>query len=77
MSKPRRRLDGPIHARIAALRKEKGFTQEALAKELGVDSTAVSHWEKGFSRPDLSRLIDVATALGVSVEDLIEGEVAA
>jgi len=73
-SKPRRRLTGPIHARIAELRKEKGLTQEALASQLGIDSTAVSHWEKGFSRPDQGRLIDVATALGISVEDLIEGE---
>ncbi len=76
-SEPRRRLDGPIHARIAELRDAKNLTQEALADVLGVDKTAVCHWEKGFSRPDQSRLPAVAEALGVSVDDLLNGEKAA
>lgn len=73
----RRRLDGPIHGRILELREKKGLTQEELAEAIGVDKTAVSHWENGIARPDMSRLPAVAAALGVSVDALIRGEEAA
>jgi transcriptional regulator with XRE-family HTH domain len=73
----RRRLDGPIHGRIAELREARHLSQEELATAVGVDKTAVSHWENGVSRPDLSRLCAVASALGVSVDELISGEKAA
>lgn len=75
--KKRRRLDGPIHGRIAELRERKGLSQEALAKILDVHETAVSHWENGFARPDMGRLPAIALALGVSVDALIRGEEAA
>ncbi len=70
-------MSGPIHARIAELRKGKGLTQEELAKEVDVDGTAISHWENGIARPDQSRLPAVAHALGVSVDELLRGEEAA
>ena len=35
--------------RIAAFRKEKGFTQAELARRLGVTAQAVSKWERGGS----------------------------
>jgi transcriptional regulator with XRE-family HTH domain len=76
-SPKRGRLKGPIHARIAALRKGLGLTQETLADIIGVGGSSVCHWEKGVARPDHGRLIDVASALGISVEELIEGEEAA
>jgi transcriptional regulator with XRE-family HTH domain len=52
------------------------MSQEQLASAVGVDKTAVSHWENGISRPDISRLSAVALALGVSVDELINGEAA-
>lgn len=74
---PRRRLEGPIHDRIIKLRKKLGLTQEQLAQKIGVHTTAVSHWEKRFARPDQGRLAAVAAALGVTVDVLIRGEEAA
>jgi transcriptional regulator with XRE-family HTH domain len=50
------------------------LTQEQLAVLVGVDKTAVSAWERRLSRPDVSHLHAVAEALGMSVDDLIEGE---
>lgn len=36
---------------ILALRKARGLTQEAMARELGVTTSAVSFWEQGRRRP--------------------------
>jgi transcriptional regulator with XRE-family HTH domain len=66
---PKRR---PIHARIAALRAEKGLSQRDLAKIVGVDETAVSHWETGSSAPNGRRLPIVAQALGVTIDELFQ-----
>ena len=40
---------------IAALRREKGWTQRELATRLGVTDKAVSRWETGKGLPDLTR----------------------
>lgn len=60
--------------RIAALRKEKGFTQEYIAQELFVSRQAVGKWEKNLSAPDTSNLIALAKLLGCTVEYLTIGE---
>ena len=35
---------------IAALRREKGLSQEALGEQLGVSRQAISKWESGVSQ---------------------------
>ena len=40
---------------IAALRKEKGLTQEKLGEKLGVTNKTVSRWENGNYMPDVER----------------------
>lgn len=59
---------------IAALRKQKGITQEELANELGVSAQAVSKWENNSSCPDVSLLTDIADYFGVSVDSLLRSE---
>ncbi|MGN0535507.1 MAG: helix-turn-helix domain-containing protein [Eubacterium sp.] len=56
---------------IAALRKQKGITQEELANELGVSAQAVSKWENNSSCPDVSLLTDIADYFGVTVDTLL------
>ena len=58
-----------LNERIAALRKERGFTLEQLGQMVGVSAQAVSKWEKG-GAPDVSLLPAVADALGVSIDSL-------
>ena len=60
--------------RIAALRKEKAFTQEELAVKLGVSAQAVSKWENDISCPDILLLPQLAKLLGVTSDELLSGE---
>lgn len=69
--KARRRLSGPIHGRILELRKAKELTQEQLADALGIKKSAVSHWEKGIARPEISRIPALAEVLGGDVDEFV------
>lgn len=59
---------------VAALRKEKEWTQKQLAEQIGVSDKAVSKWERGLSLPDIGLLEPLAGALGVTVAELLHGE---
>ena len=67
-------MDMTIGKRIAALRKEKGLTQEELAGHMGVSPQAVSKWENDQTCPDISALPKLARLLGVTVDELLEGK---
>jgi len=71
--KRKRRLVGTLPERLLLLRKEAGLIQAELAEKLGVDKTAISHWETGDARPDLLRLTAVSKTLGVTVDELLAG----
>lgn len=58
---------------VAVRRKGKGYTQKELADRLFVSDKAVSKWERGLSLPDISLLVPLADALGVTVMELLEG----
>jgi transcriptional regulator with XRE-family HTH domain/DNA-directed RNA polymerase subunit RPC12/RpoP len=60
---------------IAAKRKEKGLTQAQLAEKLGITDRAVSKWETGKSLPDASIMLELCGLLGITVNDLLSGEV--
>ena len=57
-------------AKITALRKARGMTQEQLAAALGVSGPAVSKWETGSSCPDIMLLCPLARVLGTNVDTL-------
>lgn len=59
---------------IAQLRRENGLTQSELAERLEVTNKAISRWETGRGYPDVELLPVLASALGVSVQELLEGE---
>ena len=55
---------------IKRLRKERGFTQEELAEQVGVTFQAVSKWENDTGMPDISQVIPLATVFDVSTDVL-------
>ncbi len=60
---------------IAERRKIKDLTQMQLAEMLGITDRAVSKWETGRSLPDSSLMLTLCGILGISVNDLLSGEV--
>ena len=62
-----------VGAQIARLRREKGLTQNDLGDRLGVSFQAVSKWERGETLPDTAILLDLANALGTSVDFILSG----
>lgn len=59
---------------IAKRRKEKGMTQGELAERLSVSNKTISKWETGAGLPDISILVDLASVLDISVDDLLRGK---
>ena len=57
---------------LAALRRRRFMTQTDLAKKVGVSMKTVQSWEGGRSQPRLRHIPQLAEALGVPPEDLLE-----
>ena len=60
---------------IAACRKKAGLTQQQLADKFGITDKAVSKWERGIALPDSSIMLELCSTLGITVNDLLSGEV--
>ena len=60
---------------IRRMREQRALTQRALAEAVGVTDKAVSKWESGCGLPDISLVEPLAEALGVSVAELLTGDV--
>ncbi|MDD6158445.1 MAG: helix-turn-helix domain-containing protein [bacterium] len=61
---------------IRRLREGKKLTQRELAERLCVSDKTVSKWETGRGLPDITILPELGDALGVSVPELLTGQVA-
>ena len=57
--------------RLAALRRERGYTGEGLAQRLQVSPQAVSKWENGRCLPETAILPELAKALDCSIDSLL------
>ena len=60
---------------IKSLREKKKITQKELADLICVSDKTVSKWETGKGLPDIGILPDLAASLGVSVAELLVGEI--
>ena len=60
---------------IAQCRKGKNLTQMQLAEKFGITDRAVSKWETGKTLPDSSIMLELCELLGITVNDLLSGEV--
>ena len=60
---------------ISECRKNKNLTQASLAEKLGITDRAVSKWERGLAMPDSSIMLELCNVLGITVNELLSGEV--
>ena len=59
--------------RIRQLRNEHGYTQEALAKKLGIDRSLLSHIEAGKRGCSVDLLVQLSEFFNVTLELLVLG----
>ena len=59
---------------IAQCRKNKNLTQAQLAEKLNITDRAISKWETGKGMPDSSIMLELCNELGISVNELLSGE---
>jgi transcriptional regulator with XRE-family HTH domain len=64
-------LDIALGSRIRLRRRELGFSQEQLAREVGITFQQVQKYEHGTNRVSFSRLVEIAQALNCGVVDIV------
>ncbi len=65
-----------IGEKITALRNAAGMSQDALDDRLSVSRQSVSKWETGGATPDLDKLLALCDLFGVTLDELVRGEIA-
>jgi len=63
-------IEGLLGVQIATQRRRRGLTQAQLAEAANVTSETISRLERGAAMPSLTRLSEIAAALGVELRDL-------
>jgi Predicted transcriptional regulators len=58
--------------KLLQLRKEKGYSQEALAEKLSTTRQAVSKWENGQGFPETEKLLMIGNLFEVSIDYLLK-----
>ncbi len=64
-------LDVALGSRIRLRRRELGFSQEQLAREVGITFQQVQKYEHGTNRVSFSRLVEISKALRCGVMQII------
>ncbi len=59
---------------IKELRQEKKLTQREIGEKLNITDNSVSKWERGINTPDIYYLAPLSKILGVSINELLNGE---
>ena len=57
--------------KLAAMRKAKGYTQQALADKVGIHVTQIKRYEAGTAQPTLEVFRNVILALNVSADEML------
>ncbi len=63
-----------LQEKIHQLRNQAGMSQGDLAEKLEVSRQSVSKWETGGAVPDLDKLVKMSELFGISLDELVKGE---
>jgi transcriptional regulator with XRE-family HTH domain len=64
----------PYGAWLLLLRKEKGLSQEEVAKQSGIPRTTLMYWERSGNITGRKQILKLAKIYGVSVQKLLRVE---
>lgn len=62
------------YQKYAELRDQRGMSDYRVSKETGIAQSTMSDWKNGLSTPKADKLMLIAKALDVRMEDLFEDE---
>ena len=65
-----------LSEKLYELRKKRALSQEQLAEKLNVSRQAITKWETDKGIPDVANLIAISDEFGLSLDELIKGDVA-
>ena len=68
-----KQLVNDIRDRIKKIRIEKGYSQEYMAGMLNISQNAYHKLERGHTRINLQKFLDIARILEIEVSELING----
>lgn len=57
--------------KLAAVRKERGYSQAEAAKAIQVEKSRISNWENNKGKPTLDNIMALSKFLGVSIDYLV------
>ena len=60
-------------SRIRSYRKQRGMTQAALAKSVGISTSFIGHIERGTRIASLETLVRLSEVLDVSIDTIVTG----
>jgi HTH-type transcriptional regulator/antitoxin HipB len=66
------RIRGLVGQRIRALRLQRNYSQEAVARDLGIAHSTLSSWERAERRINVEELILLAGYFGISPAALLD-----
>ena len=72
-SGPEKKLLKALGRRLAHVRGERGFSQKALSRELGIAEELISKYERGRHAPRIGTLLRLRALLSVSLDYLLAG----
>lgn len=67
-------MDNKFCKNLKYARKENCLTQKQVADQLDVVESCYANWEQGRTEPNIDMLRKLCVILGVSVDDLINGD---
>lgn len=59
-----------VTTKLAEYRKSKGYSQDQLAKIIGVTTATIQNWENGRGMGSVERILKLCTELDADVRDL-------
>lgn len=65
-----------LNEQLKKLRLEHNYTQEDIAKKIGISKQSVSKWELGKTYPDIDNLVMLSDIYGITIDELIREDIA-